>query len=86
MNEETNERATRRRILAGGVAILAAGTMARTAMAQTKLAQSAVQYQDHPKGNQKCSGCVNFVAPNTCKIVEGNISPDGYCIAYAPKA
>jgi len=88
LNDETNGRASRRRVLAGGVAVLAAGTVAgmRAAQAQTKLAQSAVQYQETPKNGQKCSTCVNFVAPNACKIVSGNISPDGWCMVYAPKA
>jgi hypothetical protein len=32
-----------------------------------------------------CSGCVNFVAPNACKVVKGVINPNGWCVAYAPK-
>ncbi len=86
MNDDRNDRTSRRRVLAGGMAVLAAGTVARAASAQQKLEKTAVQYQDHPKDNQKCSGCVNFLAPNACKIVAGTISPEGYCIAYAPKA
>lgn len=38
-----------------------------------------------PKG-QKCIGCALFVSPAACTIVKGTISPNGYCIAYAPKA
>jgi hypothetical protein len=37
-----------------------------------------------PKG-QKCAGCALFKAPNACQIVKGKISPNGYCVAYAPK-
>jgi hypothetical protein len=29
---------------------------------------------------------VNFVAPNACKVVSGTILPNGWCVAYAPKA
>ena len=32
-----------------------------------------------------CSTCVNFEAPTACKIVAGSISPNGWCIVYAPK-
>ncbi len=86
MDDEANARTSRRRVLQGGMAALAAGVGARAAAAQQKLAKTAVQYQDMPKGNQKCSGCVNFVQPNACKIVAGTINPEGWCIAFAPKA
>jgi len=76
---------SRRRILAGGIAVLAAGAAARRAKADDKLAQSIVQYQETPNAGAKCSDCVNFVAPNACKIVEGNINPNGWCVAFAPK-
>jgi hypothetical protein len=58
---------------------------AQTKIAQTKIAQKIVQYQETPKGDQKCSICVNFDPPNACKIVEGTISPEGWCIAFGPK-
>ncbi len=78
--------ASRRGILRAGVAVLAAGGMAATARAQDeKLAQTVVQYQTTPKDGAKCSTCVNFVAPNACKIVAGEINPEGWCVAYAPK-
>jgi hypothetical protein len=38
-----------------------------------------------PKG-QKCSGCTLFKPPASCQIVKGVISPNGYCIAFSPKA
>jgi hypothetical protein len=38
-----------------------------------------------PKG-QKCIGCSLFKSPAACVIVKGKISPNGYCVAYAPKA
>lgn len=66
-----------------GAAALAAGT--RTAAAQEKLAQNIVQYQTMPKDGNECDKCVNWVAPNQCKIVAGNIEPKGWCVAFAPK-
>ena len=59
--------------------------MERKAHAQQKVAKEPVQYQDKPKNDQKCSGCLHFVAPNTCKLVEGEISPDGWCTLYVLK-
>ena len=87
MSNETSN-TSRRRVLHVGLAILAAGAAARatTAAAQEKLAQNLVQYQDTPKDGAKCSACVNFEKPNGCKIVEGKISPEGWCVAFAPNA
>ena len=51
-----------------------------------KLTQASVQYQTQPKGEQKCSTCINFVEPNACKLVEGPIIPDGWCSLWAKKA
>lgn len=50
-----------------------------------KLSQKSAMYQDHPKGNQQCSTCAQFVAPNQCKLVAGDISPKGWCVFFAPK-
>lgn len=58
------------------------------AQAETaKVSQASVQYQSQPKGEQKCDGCLHFIAEsNTCKLVEGQISPDGWCALWAQKA
>jgi hypothetical protein len=51
-----------------------------------KVPQSTVQYQPKPKGEQKCALCTNFIPEsNTCKLVEGKISPDGWCTLWAKK-
>ena len=48
-----------------------------------KASQAQAQYQSHPKGEQKCGKCRNFVAgSNTCKVVEGKVSPDGWCMFW----
>ena len=86
MDDATN--ASRRGVLRTGLAILAGGLVATAARAQddSKVEQSVVQYQTMPKDGAKCSGCANFVAPNACKVVAGTISPEGWCVAYAPKS
>ncbi len=55
------------------------------ANAQAKIAPNLVQYQDKPKGDAECDKCLQFVAPGSCKVVDGKISPKGWCAAYAPK-
>jgi hypothetical protein len=55
--------------------------------AQAKVSQASVQYQAQPKDGKKCADCMHFIAEsNTCKLVEGNISPDGWCAIWVMKA
>jgi hypothetical protein len=71
---------------AGGGVLLAAGLTATQAQAQTKVTQQLAHYQDTPKGNARCDNCAQWQAPASCKIVQGKISPSGWCILYAPKS
>ena len=84
---------TRRGVLKAGLTavggLAAAAGSARAAshgqrLAQDKIAQAQVQYQTSPKDGQECDKCVNWEAPNGCKIVAGTIVPNGWCIAFAP--
>jgi len=59
--------------------------VSREAYAQQKLPKEPVKYQNKPKDNQQCSGCIHFVSPNACKLVQGDISPQGWCTLYTPK-
>jgi hypothetical protein len=82
--------ASRRAILLNTVSIAAGGFIlsappARSALAQTKLTHEAAKYQETPKNNQKCSTCVQFMAPASCKIVADPINPNGWCQFYGAK-
>ncbi|HUW28841.1 MAG TPA: high-potential iron-sulfur protein [Sulfuriferula sp.] len=78
--------------LLASIAVVPVVVASKEASAAAKASQAAMQYQDHPKGKLECSNCIQFIpgknakAKGTCKVVEGAISPQGYCIAYAPKA
>ena len=55
--------------------------------ATSKVSPASVQYQAQPKGEQKCGSCLNFIAEsNTCKLVAGQVSPEGWCSLWAKKA
>jgi High potential iron-sulfur protein len=56
------------------------------AVAQAKVAQNTVSYQDKPKGTQRCDGCSLFQPPNACKVVAGEVSPQGWCSLFSQKA
>lgn len=79
-------------VIAGGAAL--GGLMLKVeAPAQTgTVAKSVAKYQDKPHGTQKCDGCVQYIpgksssANGTCKIVAGSISPNGWCMFFAPKS
>jgi hypothetical protein len=53
--------------------------------AAAKMSQPSVAYQDSPKGDQKCSNCSLFQEPNACTLVDGNISPEGWCKFWVKK-
>jgi hypothetical protein len=74
-----------------GVAALPVLETIRNARAAGKLAKADVKYQDKPKAGKDCDDCLQFIAGATpkakgaCKVVEGEISPHGYCAAFTPK-
>jgi hypothetical protein len=62
-------------VLCGGLT----GLAIPAAYAQQKLSKSAAGYQDMPKDGLTCAACSLFRAPRSCEVVEGNISPNGWC-------
>jgi hypothetical protein len=82
-------RISRRVVLASAAfsfgAATAATVVSRTA-AQQKLSQGDAKYQTAPKGDQRYEGCANFQAPNGCKFVQGDISPNGWCQLFVGKS
>jgi hypothetical protein len=51
-----------------------------------KASKATAEYQDKPKDGKQCSGCSNFLPPNGCMGVEGEISPSGWCKFFKPKS
>lgn len=79
---------SRRDILRGAaVTVGGAAIVAGTALpAEAKMAQKAAAYQDTPKGDASCASCSYFKAPDACILVDGTISPKGWCRFYAKKS
>jgi hypothetical protein len=90
MSDHDTDMVSRRAVLAKGLGVVAV-VASLTAIdvsaseAQKKMAPKMVQYQQKPKGDQKCSICLHFVPPDSCKLVEGKINPEGWCSLFAPK-
>ena len=88
-SKQDRNRISRRVVITGtvlAVGAAATGAAATRASAQQKISQTNAKYQDHPNGKQQCDGCIQFQAPNACKIVEGNIDPKGWCQFFGAKS
>jgi hypothetical protein len=85
VTDESGLRVSRRAVLWAGLLAVAGGLLASEGFAQPKIAPKLVHYQENPKGKQECDNCLHFVAPASCKMVEGKINPKGWCQLYAPK-
>jgi hypothetical protein len=75
---------TSRRLLLQGAAVLVGIIpFMGGAVAAGKMSQGAVAYQGSPKGSQSCANCKLFEKPDACKLVDGKVSPNGWCRIWA---
>ncbi len=94
MNQSLDKKISRRSLLKGAAAIMGIGFASAFAgrVVAAKATKTAMKYQDKPNGDEQCSNCRFFIpgktptANGTCQVVEGSISPHGYCIAYNRKS
>jgi hypothetical protein len=63
--------------------VVAAVAGVETGHASDKMTREQAQYQDQPKGISMCATCTLFEPPKSCKVVEGDVSPEGWCKAFA---
>jgi len=79
---------SRRRFL--GTAVVSGGALFGVGLigaspAAAKLPQRAAKYQSTPKGKAQCDNCSLWQPPSSCKVVDGKISPSGWCLLYQAK-
>ena len=76
----------RRRLFQAALASLAvwfaSGAIFRS-HAREKMSQKEAEYQDSPKDIRMCATCTFFEPPRSCKVVEGEISPNRWCKVFA---
>ena len=77
-------------VIAGGAAL---GGLMLTAKAPAQagaVSKTTAQYQDKPHGSQQCGTCQQFIpgksSSGTCKIVQGEVSAQGWCKFFTPKS
>jgi hypothetical protein len=82
VQRETN--ATRRTLIRATAGSFAAGLCLQfsRALGADRMTQAQADYQPTPNGIYSCGQCTLFVAPSSCKVVEGIISADGWCKAF----
>lgn len=88
MTRDNSGRLSRRAVLAGTRLTLGGAIAAQTASpaaAQPNFSQADAMYQTMPKGDQRCGLCSSFAPPNACQLVQGTISPNGWCQLFSPK-
>ena len=51
-------------------------------VAATKESKKEARYQAHPHGRERCGRCAHFLKPNGCEVVDGRISPRGWCTHF----
>jgi secreted PhoX family phosphatase len=97
LNKIINKKLSRRSFLKGAallssMAVVPVSFVSQQAYAAGAASKASMQYVDHPNGKKDCVSCTLFIpgktakADGTCKVVEGAVKPQGYCIAFAPKA
>jgi hypothetical protein len=59
------------------------GALPRRALAADKMSKAEAEYQDSPKDIRMCATCTLFEPPRGCKVVEGDVSPFGWCEVFA---
>ncbi len=75
---DNNSISRRNLLLTAAVAAPSAALMGMAAKA-AQVTQASVNYQNSSKDGHSCSNCKLFVAPSSCKIVAGKVSPGGWC-------
>jgi hypothetical protein len=76
---------SRRKVMRAVVKGVSAGLLLRVAQARAaeKMTRQQAEYQDTPNGIYSCAVCTLFEQPKFCKVVEGEVSRDGWCKAFA---
>jgi hypothetical protein len=82
---ERRSKSSRRHVIRTAVKVGSAGLLFRLApsSASEKMTRQQAEYQDTPNGIYSCGLCTLFEKPNACKVVEGEVSKDGWCKAFA---
>ena len=84
MHNDSSIAVGRRKLVCGIIAGMLARFMpVAPAKARGKMSKQEAEYQESPKDIRMCATCTLFEPPKSCKVVEGDVSPNGWCKAFA---
>jgi High potential iron-sulfur protein len=49
-----------------------------------KRSRESVGYRDFPYENRSCAKCMLYLGDGECAIIDGKVSPDGWCNQWIP--
>jgi|WetSurMetagenome_2_1015567.scaffolds.fasta_scaffold794991_2 hypothetical protein len=75
----------RRSMALGGAGLAGIVSVHGASAGPAKITQAQAKYRDAPNGPASCGKCNQFQPPSTCKLVQGAISPTGWCSLFTPK-
>jgi hypothetical protein len=79
----TRSHISRRAILLAAASLACSDVEAQAAAPTKKISKRQAGYQDTPKDVRSCATCSLFQPPRSCAVVEGVISPNGWCSLFA---
>ena len=76
---------SRRKVIRAVARGVTAGLLLRISRtdASEKMTRQQAEYQDTPNGMYSCGMCTLFEPPKACKVIDGEVSKDGWCKAFA---
>ena len=86
-------RPSRRRVVLAAMSVsgaaLLAGALESHAQQKPKATlkkrtKEAVGYRDEPYDGRSCAKCVLYSGNGECVLVEGEVSPNGWCVQWTP--
>jgi hypothetical protein len=70
------------RSVAGALGVAVAGRSGEALARKGKRSKADVDYQETPKGVQRCEVCTAFLPPEDCRTVVGPVGRQGWCTIY----
>jgi hypothetical protein len=70
---------TRRGLLEGALAGASFLRWGASSARAARTSPNSAGYRDAPKGDQNCANCSLFVSSDSCKLLAGEISVNGWC-------
>ena len=86
-------RPSRRRVVLAAMSVSGAALLAGALESHAQLkpkatlkkrTKEAVGYRDEPYDGRSCAKCVLYSGNGECVLVEGEVSPNGWCMQWTP--